>query len=113
MDKFINFLVDMAPFVMYFAVLIKLYRSYRAISKAGISEAWRARVLGILALLTLVIGTLLASNAYALAIYGKTFMSLRVFQMFIMGNCVVYWLIIDVLIKVSVSDQEVIREPTK
>lgn len=103
-SQIIDVLVDLAPFAMYTAVLIKLYRSWRTV-KSDVPDVHRSRLAAVMTLLAVVIGCFLAANVYALAVYGKTYLSLHVFQLFIMGNCVVYWLVIDLLTKDAVTIQ--------
>jgi len=109
--KIADTLVDLAPFVLYSAVLIKIFRSWRLI-KSDAEAHRRHRLAAVLMLLTLVIACFLASNVYALAVYGKTYLSLFVFQMFIIGNCLVYWLVIDILTKDSLPAQGMPSEST-
>jgi hypothetical protein len=45
------------------------------------------------------------SNVYTLQVMGKTLLSLRVFQMFVVGNCAVYWLVLDLITR-DTSDGE-------
>lgn len=107
--KIIDMLVDLTPFVIYLAVLGKIYRSWKLI-KAEADEARRNKLAAVLLILTVVIALFLGSNVYALAVYGKTYLSLRMFQLFIIGNCIVYWLLIDVVTKDSVPAQGKLRE---
>jgi len=107
--KIIDFIVDMAPFAIYLAVLIKLYRSWKLIQVEA-SEDRRNKLAAVLLIAAVVIGMFLASNVYALVVYGKTYLSLRMFQLFIVGNCIVYWMMIDIIAKDSVPAQGKLSE---
>lgn len=107
--KVIDFLIDTAPFIMYLALLVKIHFSWRE-GKERFDEVRRHRIAAVLVMAAVVIAIFLASNAYALLIYGKTFLSLRFFQMFIVGNCVVYWMLIDFILKEPVPTQGRLRE---
>lgn len=105
----IDFIVDLAPFVIYLAVLWKLYSSWKLI-KLQADEDRKDKLAAVLLIVAIVIGLFLASNVYALAVYGKTYLSLRVFQLFLVGNCIVYWLLIEIVTKDSVPEQGKLRE---
>lgn len=89
----VDTLVDLAPFAMYLAVLVKLLFGWRKVRRSGLNSGHTA----IFALLGLVVTCLLAANVYAFAVEGKTYLSLKVFQMFLVGNWLVYWIVIDFL----------------
>lgn len=63
-----------------------------------------ARLAAVLLLLTVCTLTFMAANAYVLGTYGKTLLSMRVFQMFVLSNCVAYWLILDLITKDARED---------
>jgi hypothetical protein len=98
MEQFFNLLVDAAPFLLYSALLVKLALSWRQVFRLK-DRRREARLAAILILLTVCTLTFMAANAYVLYAYGKTLMSLRVFQMFVLSNCVAYWLVLDLITK--------------
>lgn len=89
--------IDLLPFVLYVGLLIKLLLSWMTLK--GVSQEHRSPAAAVLLLTCLVIVLFIASNIYTLGVYGKTFLSIRVFQMFVVGNCVVYWVLIEMLVK--------------
>lgn len=105
----VDFIIDISPFAIYAAVLVKLYRSWKTV-RATSDETQKNRLAAVMTLLAVVIAVLLASNVYALTVYGKTYMSLRVFQLFLVGNCAVYWLLIDLLTKSALPEQGKLSE---
>lgn len=109
---FFDFVVDAAPFVLYTAVLIKLYLSWKMI-KANADDKRREALAAPLLILGIVCFLFLASNVYALVVTGKTFLSLRVFQMFVLGNCLVYWMVINLITKDVVPAEGRLSEPAK
>lgn len=92
-DLFINFL----PFILYTGLLGKLFVSW--LSLRCIREGGKTALAAILLLASVTIVLFLASNVYTLAVYGKTFLSIRVFQMFVIANCLVYWVLIDLVVR--------------
>jgi hypothetical protein len=88
--------VNTVPFILYTALLGKLLFSWRRVRAMtdGIREA---RLTAVLLLITVCTLTFMAANGYALAVYGVTFLSLKVFQMFVLANCLAYWLILDLI----------------
>lgn len=94
---YINLFIDFLPFVLYTGLLGKMLYSW--ISLRGVDQKSRSPLAAILLLACVVIVLFIASNVYALAVYGKTFLSIRVFQMFVIGNCVLYWALIDLLVR--------------
>lgn len=103
----IDILIDLAPFAMYLAVLVKLLFGWRKVKAHGFNSGHGA----IFALLALVVTSLLAANVYAFAVEGKTYLSLKVFQMFLVGNWLVYWIVIDFLTRAP-EQKEASREST-
>lgn len=103
MDNFINLVVDATPFLIYTAVLHKVWRSWKIV-KVAADAVRRNRMASILILFSVVVICLLGANAYALVSYGKTFLSIRGFQLFLVVNCVVYWLVLEILTKDSVPE---------
>ena len=63
-----------------------------------------ARLAAILLLLTVCTLTFMAANAYVLGAYGKTLLSIKVFQMFVLSNCMAYWLVLDLITKDARED---------
>ncbi len=105
LKSFFDFLVDAAPFVLYAAVLHKLYKSWVKIKQ--MSDVVRKHTLvPVIMIMALVSGIALASNIYALVAYGQTYMSLRVFQLFLAGNCAAYWLMLDIIVKDAAPHEE-------
>lgn len=110
-QRLVTLVIDILPFVIYTALLVKILTSWFALKH--IEQKARSGLAAILLLASVVIVLFIASNVYALAMYGKTFLSIRVFQMFVVGNCVVYWLLIEYVIR-SIRGQvakEATREP--
>jgi glucan phosphoethanolaminetransferase (alkaline phosphatase superfamily) len=96
----IDMAVSAAPFILYTAILLKLLLVWRRIFK--ISDKRReSRLAAILLLMTVCTLTFMIANAYVLQVYGKTLMSVRVFQMFVLSNCLVYWLTLDLITKAA------------
>lgn len=95
-SQIVDTLVDVAPFIMYAAVMIKIYKGWKSV-KGRVDAQHRGQLAALLSMLAVVVAIFLAANAYALIFYGKTYLSLHVFQMFIIGNCAVYWLVIEYL----------------
>lgn len=98
MEKLLDMGVDAVPFIIYSALLIKLAFSWRRVFRIK-DRAREARLAAILLLLTVCTLTFMAANAYVLYAYGKTLLSVRVFQMFVLSNCVAYWLVLDLITK--------------
>lgn len=97
MAHYINMIVDFLPFVIYTGLLGKMLMCWRSLKV--LDEKSRSPLAAIMLLACIVIVLFLVSNVYALSVYGKTFLSIRVFQMFVLGNCIVYWLLIDLLVR--------------
>jgi len=97
-EQWSNLLVNAAPFLLYGALLFKLYSAWRRV-RAMEDRCRETRLAAVLLLLTVCTLTFMAANAYALEVYGKTFLSLRVFQMFVLSNCAAYWLVLDLITK--------------
>lgn len=108
-DSIINLVVDVFPFLMYSAVLFKVWQSWSKV-KVSADAARRHRMAAILILFSVVVICLLGANAYAFVATGKTYLSIRGFQIFLVGNCIVYWLVIDILTKDSIPEQGHERE---
>lgn len=95
--QYLNLFIDLLPFVLYTGLLGKLFVSW--LSLKGIKEGSRHPLAAVMLLASVTIVLFIASNVYALAVYGKTFLSIRVFQMFVIANCIVYWVLIDLLVR--------------
>lgn len=106
--------VDLVPFVLYSALLLKSVKVWRQLrsrlpaknlrkGSKGCTFAIERRktnlLMAILLLLTLCTLAFMASNLYALIVMDKTLLSIKVFQMFVISNCAVYWLVLDLIIK--------------
>lgn len=85
------------PFILYTALLFKLFFVWRNVS--SFERKPEARLAAILLLITVCTLTFMAANAYMLVVYGKTLLSTRVFQMFVLSNCMAYWLVLDLITK--------------
>lgn len=94
-----DLLIDGILFMMYLALLVKQGFIWRRMStRCRMSGTCRSNLLfAILALLTLCTLTFMAANAYVLAAFEKTLLSIRVFQMFVVSNCLAYWLVLDLI----------------
>lgn len=97
-EQWSNLLVNAVPFLLYGALLFKLYSAWRRVRSME-DRCRETRLAAVLLLLTVCTLTFMAANAYALEVYGKTFLSLRVFQMFVLSNCAAYWLVLDLITK--------------
>ena len=88
--------VTIVPFLLYGALLAKTTVSWLKVRKMADRKKERrlAALLGILALCTL---SFIAANAYAIHLWGNTFLTFRVFQMFVVGNYIAYWLVLDLV----------------
>lgn len=87
-----------APFLLYSALLVKLFLVWKRVFRNQ-GRKQEARLAAVLLLMTLCTLTFMAANAYMLEVYGKTLLSMRVFQMFVLSNCVANWLILDLITK--------------
>lgn len=103
-ETLINMTIDSVPFLIYGAVLLKVLQSWKKV-KVAADPTRRHRMASVLLLLSVVVICLLGANGYALLVYGKTYLSIRGFQIFLVVNCVVYWLVLDILTKDSIPDQ--------
>jgi len=93
-----DLLVAAVPFLLYTALLAKLFFAWRKVY--GMEDRVKeARLAAILLLITVCTLTFMAANLYVLQVYGKTLMSMRVFQMFVLSNCAAYWLVLDLITK--------------
>lgn len=97
-EQWSNLFVNAVPFLLYGALLFKLYSAWRRVRSME-DRCRETRLAAVLLLLTVCTLTFMAANAYALEVYGKTFLSLRVFQMFVLSNCAAYWLVLDLITK--------------
>jgi len=95
-EALVDQLINLVPFLLYTALLVKLVVSWRRIRKMK-DRCREARLTAVLLLITLCTLTFMAANAHALLFYGKTLLSFRVFQMFVLGNCAAYWLVLDLI----------------
>ncbi|MCY1285267.1 hypothetical protein D9M69_434400 [compost metagenome] len=94
----LNLLVDALPFLLYSALLVKLVVSWRRVHRKH-DRRKEGRLAAVLALILVCTLTFMAANAYMLEMYGKTLLSLKVFQAFVLSNCMAYWLILDFITK--------------
>lgn len=111
----IEFLINTTPFALYTLILIKLFQVWRIagvtkmrseppMSSVEKRECKQANLLmAILALLTICTLTFMAANAYALLKMETTLLSMKVFQMFVIGNCAAYWLVLELITRDSVA----------
>lgn len=104
--------INAIPFVLYTVLLFKSFRIWRRLRKKADGTRplyypalqWEIRkkvnlLMAVLALVSLCSVTFMASNIYALLMLDKTFLSLKVFQMFVVSNCAAYWLVLDLISK--------------
>ena len=103
-ETLINMTIDSVPFLLYGAVLLKVLQCWKKV-KVAADPTRRHRMASILILFSVVVICLLGANGYALLVYGKTYLSIRGFQLFLVVNCAVYWLVLDILTKDSIPDQ--------
>ena len=101
----IDVAITVLPFLLYSGLLVKLVWSWIKVRKMpnGKRGSTLTALLGMLTICTL---TFMVANGYAIHIWGSTFLSFRVFQMFVLANCVAYWLVLDLVAG------EADREPT-
>lgn len=105
-------MINAVPFVLYTLLLFKSFLIWRRLRKKtdGVKplyypvRQWEVRkkvnlLMAVLALVSLCSVTFMASNIYALLMWEKTFLSLKVFQMFVVSNCAAYWLVLDLISK--------------
>lgn len=103
MQPLIDTVVSALPFLLYSALLIKLFVVWKRIFRVK-DRHQEARLAAILLLMTVCTLTFLAANAYTLHVSGKTLLSMKVFQMFVLSNCMAYWLILDLITKDARED---------
>lgn len=103
MQPLIDTVVSALPFLLYSALLIKLFVVWKRIFSVK-DRHQEARLAAILLLMTVCTLTFLAANAYTLHVSGKTLLSMKVFQMFVLSNCMAYWLILDLITKDARED---------
>lgn len=102
-EQWANLFVNAVPFLLYGALLVKLYSAWRRVRSME-DRCRETRLAAVLLLLTVCTLTFMAANAYVLEAYGKTLLSMRVFQMFVLSNYVAYWLILDLITKGARED---------
>lgn len=108
-----DILIDAIPFVIYSMLLVKAGKVWKRLIATLPKTELRGRrgcqihverrktnlLMAILMLLTLCTLVFMASNIYTLIALEKTLLSIKVFQMFVVGNCVFYWLVLDLVVK--------------
>lgn len=97
--QFINHSIDYIPFLIYALLIGKIVMSWVAMKE--IDPTSRSKLAAPLILVVLVALIFMVANVYALAVFGKTFLSIRVYQMFVIGNCVAYWVLISILVNMA------------
>lgn len=95
--------ISAVPFVLYLALLIKLFLVCSQVFKVK-DRRQESKLAAILLLMVVCTLTFMAANVYVLEVYGKTLLSMRVFQMFVLSNCMAYWLILDLINKDARED---------
>lgn len=95
-EHLIDSAINGLPFILYTALLGKLVWSWRRVRSVE-NRKKESRLTAILLVLTLCTLTFIAANAYAMGVLGKTLLSIRVFQMFVLSNCIFYWLVLDLV----------------
>ena len=98
MQPLIDTLISTMPFLLYTALLIKLFVVWKRVFRVKDRQK-ECGLAAILLLMTVCTLTFLAANAYTLQMSGKTLLSMKFFQMFVLSNCMAYWLILDLIIK--------------
>lgn len=92
----LDVLITTVPFLLYSVLLGKLAWSWNKVRKIH-DKRKEGRLAALLLILTLCTLTFMAANAYAIHIWDKTLLSLKVWQMFVIGNCLAYWLVLDLV----------------
>ncbi len=99
-----DLVIDIVPFALYSALLIKVLFTWLKLKARAKSEFIPEAtprnpnlMMAIVLLLAICTMTFMAANAYALVAMDKALLSLRVFQMFVIGNCAAYWLVLDLI----------------
>lgn len=95
----INHAIDYIPFIIYALLIGKIMLSWHGLK--GIDERSRSKLAAPLLLVVVVVIVFMIANVYALAVYGKTFLSIRVYQMFVIGNCVAFWVLINIVVNMA------------
>lgn len=94
--SYIDWVVNTIPFVIYTVLLIKLESVWRHLNRAGNSDKAK-RLIAVVAILAICTVLFMSANAYALFALGSTLLSMKFFQMFVVGNCVAYWMVLDLV----------------
>lgn len=91
-------IVDYGVFLAYSTLLWQAINSWWSMrSKAN--RRSETLLTAILLIMMISILTFVAANAYMLQYRGETLLSMRLFQVFVMANFFVYWLILTLLRK--------------
>ena len=105
----LTLLIDAVPFALYTVLLFKSLGTWKMLrnkvrcgsyTSDDCRSSYRRKInllMAILSLLTLCTLTFMASNAYALFMFDRTLLSVRVFQLFVVSNCAAYWLVLDLI----------------
>lgn len=100
--KFINQSIDYIPFLIYALLIGKIMMSWMAMK--SIDPNSRSKLAAPLLLVVVVALVFMVANLYALAVFGKTLISIRVYQMFVVGNCVALWVLINIIVNMAKKD---------
>lgn len=103
-DRVMDLFIITVPFVLYTALLAKLFVAWKTV-RVMEDRCKESRLAAILLLITVCTLTFMAANIYVLQVYGKTLLSMKFFQMFVLSNCAVYWLVLDLITKDACSPE--------
>lgn len=96
-------LVDFGIFLGYGFLLFQTVRSWFRLRH--INRKRHVNLLSVLVvLMTVCVMLFISANYYMLEVMGQTLLSIRVFQVFVLCNGIVYWLVLS-LIKREVDDE--------
>ena len=96
----LDVLITVLPFLLYSGLLIKLIWSWSKVRRMPHGKRGSA-LTALLGMMTICTLTFMVANAYAIHIWGSTFLTFRVFQMFVLANLVAYWLVLDLIVGVA------------
>ena len=94
---YIDWFVNAIPFAIYTVLLSKLESVWRHLSRTDDSVKAK-RLIAVVAILAICTVLFMSANAYALFAMGSTLLSMKFFQMFVVGNCVAYWMVLDLVV---------------
>tara|TARA_R110002124_G_scaffold208224_3_gene374640 strand:- start:39 stop:359 length:321 start_codon:yes stop_codon:yes gene_type:complete len=96
MPELLTHFVDYGIFLAYSVLLWQTLASWRHLKR--VTNKRKESILNaILLVMVISILTFVAANAYMLQYRGETLLSIRLFQIFVVANFFVYWLMITLL----------------